>query len=329
MIHALLGKNNFLRLTVVLGCCFCFCFCAASIVDEESSPITASSSSCDGSAASWGDSCKITDEAVIVVENATAWWYENIEPFVPENQKEYYQEPFGGATQPSAYRTDLVKIVLNETNEQGVTYTHVLGGRTVGTRAPLHRHDFGATSHVLQGYVTLFLEGSPPVTYGPGESYYMPPGGKVMAAAVVPKPVLNNGTQIVQPYNYSKNIDTNAVPVGERVTIFVEREIISSDDDDDNDGEEYFYWLTDVIKGNAYKRCPELPRYACQNDDFDYDQYKKKRNRNRNNRRRQQLGGGIVHLIFCYNNGTVNQFHWCSDSVLQFPCVGLVTTDNC
>jgi len=217
---------------------------------------------CDTSAAaSWGDACAVPNDTEMI-ENATAWWYEyyeEIESFIPPKERQYYQEPFGGATQPSNYRSDLRKSVLSEeSNEQGVRYSHLLGGRTVGSRAPLHRHDFGATTHVLGGYITLFLTGKAPQTFGPEESYYMPPGGNVMSAAVMPKPVYK-GKQVEQPAEgYSKNIDTNASPAGKRVTVFVEREIIS-------DGE-YFYWLN-----GAYTRCDEAPRYACQNDGYTYE----------------------------------------------------------
>jgi len=216
---------------------------------------------CDTSAAApWGDACAATKNSEMV-ENATAWWYDNIVDFIPEGEEEYYQEPFGGATQPSNYRTDLRKQVLSvDSNEQGVRYSHLLGGRTVGSRAALHRHDFGATTHVLSGYITLFVAGEAPQTYGPGESYYMPPGGNVMSAAVMPKPVYE-GKQVEQPAEgYSKNIDTNASPAGKRVTVFVEREIIS-------DGE-YFYWLNEQ---NAYYGCDEAPRYVCQTEGYTYE----------------------------------------------------------
>ena len=123
-----------------------------------------------------------------------------------------------------------------------------------------------ATTHVLQNYITLFLEGSAPVTYGPGESYYMPPGGVVMTAAVVPKPVLNNGTQLEkQPFDHSRNVDTNAFPDGRRVTIFVEIEIV------EEGPLERFYWLTDLEEGNSYVRCNESPRYACQKEGYSFN----------------------------------------------------------
>jgi len=245
MIHSV--EKCCLRLAIALLCC-CFRASAAPEADEQ----------CTKSAVTWGDACAGPSNTA-VVENATAWWYENIEPFIPEDEKQYYQEPFGGATQPSMYLPELRKQLLTKVNDQGVKYSHLKGGRPVGHRAPLHRHDYGATTHVLQGYITLFLEGIAPVTYGPGESYYMPPGGKVMTVSVMAKPVYK-GNLIEQPFNISKNIDTNVSPVTKmgEPTVFMEREIIL-------DGE-YFYWVND-----AFNPCPVPPRSACQTDGYVYN----------------------------------------------------------
>jgi len=203
---------------------------------------------CSGSGLKWA-ACQGEGEFGLVV-NATEWWYKHIYPHIPDAELQYYTEPFGGATQPTMYRGDLVKQTLHEKNEvQGVEYKHLRGGRTAGARAPLHRHDFSATTHVLQGYVTLFLEGHAPKTYAAGESYYMPPGGLVMSAGIMPNPVYN-GRPVVQS-EYSINIDTNANPIGARVTDFVEIELRA-------DGS-YFDW-----RNGRYERCAELPRYACQ-----------------------------------------------------------------
>jgi len=247
MIHSV--EKCCLRLAIALLCC-CFRASAAPEADEQ----------CTKSAVTWGDACAGPSNTA-VVENATAWWYENIEPFIPEDEKQYYQEPFGGATQPSMYLPELRKQLLTKVNDQGVKYSHLKGGRPVGHRAPLHRHDYGATTHVLQGYITLFLEGIAPVTYGPGESYYMPPGGKVMTASVMAKPVYE-GNPIEQPFNFSENIDTNAFPDSTmgRGTVFMEREIIL-------DGED-FYWVSGV---GAYSLCPVPPRSACQTDGYVYN----------------------------------------------------------
>ena len=95
---------------------------------------------CNGAAALWGDACAITrQDPSTIVHNATEWWYENIVPYIPDDQKQYYEEPFGGATQPSNYRSDLVDTILRQTNDQGVTFGHLMGGRTVGSRASRDR----------------------------------------------------------------------------------------------------------------------------------------------------------------------------------------------
>ena len=190
-----------------------------------------------------------TDLKGTLVTNATDWWYEKIYPYIPKDELQYYQEPFGGATQPSLYRPDLVKSVLRQVNEfQGITYSHLLGGRDVGARTPIHRHDFSATTHVLSGYVTVFLEKSPPKTYGPGESYYMPPGGLTMTSTVMPRPIYN-GSQVEQK-EFSTNLDANASPTGTSVTTFVEVEMLP--------GGGTFDW-----RSGRYERCEEYPRYAC------------------------------------------------------------------
>lgn len=54
--------------------------------------------------------------------------------------------------------------------------------RAPGTRTPIHQHDFGGTTCVLAGQMTLFLEGAEPRTAVAGECYYMP-SGKRMAGS--------------------------------------------------------------------------------------------------------------------------------------------------
>lgn len=129
-----------------------------------------------------------------------------------------------------------------------ITYSHLLGGRDVGARTPIHRHDFSATTHVLTGYATVFLEGSPPTSYGPGESYYMPPGGLTMTSAIMPNPIY--GGEPVRQTEFSTSLDANAFPTGTSVTTFVEVEVLP-------DGGT-FDWRSD-----RWERCAEYPRYAC------------------------------------------------------------------
>ena len=211
-----------------------------------------SNSTCENAGSAWaGCAGHGSDPAggAPAVTNATEWWYEKIHPHIPEAELEYYREPFGGAAQPSLYRPDLVRRILREDNAfQGITYSHLLGGRDVGARTPIHRHDFSATTHVLSGYATVFLEGSPPTTYGPGESYYMPPGGLTMTSAIMPNPVY--GGEPVRQTEFSTSLDANAFPTGASVTTFVEVEMLP-------DGGT-FDW-----RSGRWERCAEYPRYAC------------------------------------------------------------------
>lgn len=192
------------------------------------------------------------DDPVKEVINATEWWYKKIYPYIPEDELQYYQEPFGGASQPANYIYGVAETLLSEASDfQAIQYTHALGGRRKGTRAAIHRHDFGATTHVLQGYATLFLEGQAPVTKGPGESYFMPGGGLTMSAAIMPNPVYN-GKLVKQP-DESRNLDINAWPLTAEggITIWLEKET-------DSDGNVIFDWTL----GNR-TRCNVPPRFSC------------------------------------------------------------------
>jgi len=46
--------------------------------------------------------------------------------------------------------------------------------RAPGTRTPLHRHDYGGTTCVLEGEMTLYREGVAPKRAVAGQCYYMP-----------------------------------------------------------------------------------------------------------------------------------------------------------
>ncbi|KMZ13644.1 putative exported protein [Candidatus Burkholderia humilis] len=45
-----------------------------------------------------------------------------------------------------------------------------------GEASEAHRHPGSIFAYVLEGHVTSQIEGSPAKTYGPGESWYEPPG---------------------------------------------------------------------------------------------------------------------------------------------------------
>ncbi len=48
--------------------------------------------------------------------------------------------------------------------------------RKAGTRSPIHTHDFGGTTCVLKGQMTLYMDGHKPLTKKAGFCYFMPPG---------------------------------------------------------------------------------------------------------------------------------------------------------
>jgi quercetin dioxygenase-like cupin family protein len=63
--------------------------------------------------------------------------------------------------------------------------TEVLVVRTVcqaGTRTPIHRHDHSGVTCVLEGEMTLFLEGSAPQRAQAGDCYNMPAGLHMVGA---------------------------------------------------------------------------------------------------------------------------------------------------
>lgn len=54
--------------------------------------------------------------------------------------------------------------------------------RAPGTRAPIHFHDAGGTSCVIEGEMTLYLAGAEPQRAVAGDCYYMPPGRPMTGA---------------------------------------------------------------------------------------------------------------------------------------------------
>lgn len=66
-----------------------------------------------------------------------------------------------------------------------IVLTH-LTVRAPGTRSPVHVHEQGGTTCLMQGEMTLYLEGAKPHRAVAGECYYMP-GGRAMSG-------LNSGT---------------------------------------------------------------------------------------------------------------------------------------
>ena len=58
-----------------------------------------------------------------------------IYPYIPQNKKQYYTEPCGGALQPRALQLlpSIRKVILDKENtNQGMYYQHLIGGLYLG-----------------------------------------------------------------------------------------------------------------------------------------------------------------------------------------------------
>lgn len=70
--------------------------------------------------------------------------------------------------------------ILDTTDGEGNQVIVARTTRAAGTRTPLHLHEYGGTTCVLEGEMTLYLEGATPQKAVAGQCYYMP-AGKAMA----------------------------------------------------------------------------------------------------------------------------------------------------
>lgn len=65
---------------------------------------------------------------------------------------------------------------LNTTDTKGNTVLTHYTVRAAGTRSPVHVHELGGTTCLVQGEMTPYLEGAEPHRAVAGECYYMPAG---------------------------------------------------------------------------------------------------------------------------------------------------------
>jgi len=61
-------------------------------------------------------------------------------------------------------------------NGNGMQTIVIRTTRLAGTRSPIHTHDFGGTTCILKGQMTLYMDGHKPNTKKAGFCYFMPPG---------------------------------------------------------------------------------------------------------------------------------------------------------
>lgn len=71
-------------------------------------------------------------------------------------------------------RTELMNVPLGVT--EGVDGVMVLSVLPPGGVAPRHHHPADEFSYVLEGAITLTIDGAEPATYAAGESYHIDPG---------------------------------------------------------------------------------------------------------------------------------------------------------
>jgi quercetin dioxygenase-like cupin family protein len=72
------------------------------------------------------------------------------------------------------------KSMISTLDGQGNEIHAVRSVRAFGTRSPIHMHEHGGITCVVEGEMTLYLEGAEPQRALPGDCYFMPPG-KVMS----------------------------------------------------------------------------------------------------------------------------------------------------
>ena len=72
--------------------------------------------------------------------------------------------------------------------------------RPAGTRAPVHIHPYGGSTCVMQGEMTLYMDGFDPVTKKAGECYWMPHSHRMSG--------VNTGTETAVMF------DSFIVPIG-------------------------------------------------------------------------------------------------------------------
>jgi quercetin dioxygenase-like cupin family protein len=80
----------------------------------------------------------------------------------------------GQAADAPIERTELMNVPLGVAG--GVDGVMVLSVLPPGGVAPRHHHPADEFSYVLEGAITLTIEGSAPVTYSAGETYHIDPG---------------------------------------------------------------------------------------------------------------------------------------------------------
>lgn len=92
-----------------------------------------------------------------------------------------YISSINGQTPPlvaaSAIKSEVANDRLMQTGDgYGKRSVSIKTTRAVGSRSPIHEHEYGGVTTVVQGEMTLYMEGHAPLRAVAGVSYYMPAG---------------------------------------------------------------------------------------------------------------------------------------------------------
>ena len=72
--------------------------------------------------------------------------------------------------------------------------------RAPGTRTPIHEHEFSGTTTVVQGEMTLYMDGHEPMKAVAGTSYFMPPGHKMTGVNTGDQVAIMYDSYVLPPY---------------------------------------------------------------------------------------------------------------------------------
>jgi quercetin dioxygenase-like cupin family protein len=72
--------------------------------------------------------------------------------------------------------------------------------RAPGTRAPIHEHEFSGTTTVVQGEMTLYMDGHAPVKAVQGQSYFMPSGHRMTGVNTGHRDAVLFDTYVLPPF---------------------------------------------------------------------------------------------------------------------------------
>ena len=101
----------------------------------------------------------------------------------------------------SAAKTEVVVDRIIQTGD-GLTRRALVikSTRAPGTRAPIHEHDYGGTTTVLKGEMTLYMEGHEPMRAVAGQSYFMPAGHVMAAVNAAEQEAVMLDSYVLPPY---------------------------------------------------------------------------------------------------------------------------------